>query len=361
MNDNIDDILKQLIDYTNELNNTRDKIVEFVNGTQAKNLKSIRDNFNEIKFCELKMSGINKLIEYKLDKLQESKYQEDKSTLVKLQIEHERLAISKFGTSSADRGDSEGNGGCGDNGGGEGGEDCGDSWNSEDTERFVFKPTGEPLFVSLAPDYKYTINCEPSYHYFKSVSKYTYSRSIGMFGDAKYLALKCNKYDHLVYNVMGFNYIGIVDINTMVVLPNKQFMFSNGDEYLRHTYNLSPMNSVNGYEGGSRHKFDYLVGDGPGVWHKPNQDNNGNNISSVFKFYEFTTNTMISTNKKTYYDIVFKTQYSEQQNQYYGNNYSLSPMVNTCKLENLTYPNVYIMLTLSFDDIKYDQLKEIFV
>lgn len=324
------DIFKQLVECTNEFNSTRDNIVEFVNGIQdidhPKNFKNIREKFNEMKLYELKISGINKLVEHKLNELyeqSESKYREDKRTLVKLQLEREKLEIKRLENPGPNH--------------------------VVSLDKPVTIPVSSVFMTAQ----------EPVYYYYKSVHDKpdTYIQCGEHKTDMKYLAVKCRTFcASYTHNDIESNSCVIID--TIVVLPNKQLLFLNDCKYLQHTY-----------QGGSGAVGYNYIGYVPSMtWslthnkEKSYSDSGGifNTVkTNVFDLCEFVKNNKLSTCDVIYYDIIVKTQHEDNlmvkqpDPRSYHND-------RTIGFTQTHHPNVYIKFTLSFEGYTHDQLTEIF-
>lgn len=323
------DIFKQLVECTNEFNSTRDNIVEFVNGIQdidhPKNFKNIREKFNEMKLYELKISGINKLVEHKLNELyeqSESKYREDKRALVKLQLEREKLEIKRL-----------------------------------ENHSLVVSKANVNASVPIVT------NPEPVYYYYKSVRDKpdTYIQCEEHNTKMKYLALKCRTFC-VLYTHNDIESHSCVTIDTIVVLPNKQLLFLNDDKYLQHTYT-------------GVHRKDYSsINCTMATWFHSIcttdkvQSANHYNVSyyccsaktNVFAVCEFVKNIELSTCDVIYYDTTIKTQYNDNFTVKTPDRREYYPDICHAGFEETYHPNIYIKFTLSFEGYTYDQLKEIF-
>lgn len=342
--------ISQLINSKNDFHTNSAKFMEDTRNIYSlTNFKSIKEKFNELKLLELKLREITKLlelqissvtdlIEHELNELSDNisqEYHKDKNTLIKLQIERERLEIIKLGGSG----------------------------NITFTESLA-KPFTKLLtelhteLLSKTITEQSTIKPPLVYKYFKSVANEYYYQCEESLADIKCLVLKCNR-NMSIYNFGGVNCIcGCdVNINNITILPNKQLLFSYNDNYTHHVYKNANAGSHNVhpvFDCGKKHKFDNFAS-GIGTWYAPKQNANDDAISSVFKLLEFSQNTALS-NEILYYDIVVKTQYTKLYNH---NHYSHSPCVKVIH-DMLMCPNVYIKLTCSFDGIESEKLSEIF-
>lgn len=227
------DIIRQLVNCTDDFISARDNIVECVNDVQdidnPKNLRKIREKFNEMKLFELKISEINKLVEHKLNELYENKlielhehsknkYLEDKHTLVKLQLEREKLEIKRLENVSVS--------------------------NVTPVTPQVVLNTPVPQFTPVVPFVPQIIP-QPVYQYFRAICdpyglvKNYYHCEEDNFS-MKCQTIKCYKHNEftLIIKYKNRDNIYDMDMDTLTVLPDKKLLFSNtisnGTQYLYH-------------------------------------------------------------------------------------------------------------------------------
>lgn len=174
----------------------------------------------------------------------------------------------------------------------------------------------------------------------------------------KFPILNCYNFEYTVYKVYDVPNIKLLNVDTLVILPNKRLLFISGGKYIKHI--CKPLVS---YETGNNKQMyevrptSYITY-GDLYWeegkreikketqHLPQHQNYSIvYTTNTFALIEFTKNTTLSTDNIKYYDIVAETNYIMEPDK----KFELSDT-------RLTAGYICFRITLSFGDVDYDYL-----